>query len=409
MIRARADLKPFAQGVRARNSIIRRSVVVGFFYVLGHSFNYLLLVTANRVLAPAVFGIFYIGISLSNVMLAPGVVVTLILAQRFAGIAAGAGVTAVGGELRRILWKGLAAGSAIAVAGAAILALFGKLLGIDTFIIVVLVPAISLASFLFETIRAAFQGSQRFAWFSAGWVVRCALQFGMATAGLYYFGTAWAGLAGLLAANVVVGIAMLFAMLARSEAVATSSQALPRLDRITPLMLGYGFHALLVNADVLLAYLLLDRQQLATYVASSILPKAIVTATLPVAQILMPVMVAQANAAEGTQLSVRKAVITVSLLATLGAVILELGGGMACGGRFGLRSCELDLLHVLALSAIPLCLLRVLVVSSLAVDRSWRPLLQAVVLGLVASLAIGLRGGPHDLAVIYLFACGGGV
>ena len=377
--------------------------------MLGHGFNYLLLVTANWMLAPAVFGVFYIGISLSNVMLAPGLVVALIFAQRFAGIAAEAGVTAVGGELRRILRAGLAVGGALAVVVAAILALFGALLGIDTFIIVVLVPAISLASFLFETIRAAFQGSQRFSWFSGGWVVRCALQFGMATAGLYYVGTAWAGLAGLVAANVVTGVAMLLATSPRSEAVAPPSQALPRLERIMPLMLGYGLYTLLVNADILFAYLLLDRRQLATYAASSILPKAIVTATLPVAQILMPVMVAQANAAESTRLSVRKAVIAVTLLAILGAAVLELAGEVACGGRFGLRSCEVDLLNVLALTAIPLCLLRVLVVSNLAVDRSWRPLLQAVVLALVASLAIGLRGGPRDLAVIYLLACTGGV
>jgi len=397
-----------------RNSIIRRSLGVVGFYVLGHAFNYLLLVTTNRTLAPEIFGLFYICISLINVLVTPSLTVVWSLAQRLSIIAAAGSTEAVLAELGRNLRQLLGWGALGAAAIAAALLLFGRLIGVDSLAIIPFIPAVALTSIMVELLRAAFQALQRFAWFSATWVLWCALQYVCAMAGLLLLGTVWAGLAGLLLAGLAMGV-LGWTVLNGSSAPASgprdrAAAAAPigatplTAKRLAPLVCGYGLFTLFVNLDVLLAYLLLERQQLGAYVASSLLPKAIVTVTLPVAQVLMPVVVARVQAAQSTRPSLVKALLAVTVLAGMGALVLGLGRGLVCSSRFGLRFCDPGLMKTLALAAVPLCVLRVLVVGSLALAANWRPLLQLVGILLVGVSAALLPTGPATLATLYLYA-----
>lgn len=397
--------------MRLEKSIIRRSLPVTLFYVAGHGFNYLYLITANRMLGPAVFGLLYISISIINVMATPGPILGMSFGQHFASLAASAGPGAVTTQLRRILsltarWSGL-----IIVGLAMLLALIGHQIGIDSYAIVALIPAASCASIICEVVRAGLQGTQRFTWFGLIWVLWNALNYAFATVGLYLFGTVWAALAGaLLATLVAISTALVY--LARhsgrpSPAAAEQAPTLPvKPDAMISQLLGYGLFNCLLNGDVLLGYLVLSHEQVGIYVASSILPKAIVMMTLPVAQVLLPVIAAHTNAGESARFSTVKALVGVSLLATTGVLILRMSGGFVCDTRFGIRFCDFGVMATLAPAAIGLSVLRVLIVNSLALRKSWPLLLQALALAVLAIFAgAAAKGGPQALATLYIALC----
>jgi len=387
------------------------SVVV--FYVSGHAFNYLLLITTNHMVQPDIFGLYYICISMINVLVTPGLTVVWSLAQHLSVVAAIHPTVVVVAEFWRSLRKLLALGGLVAAIVASALSLLGQLIGLDSLVVILLIPVVALASLAVEFTRAAFQALQRFHWFSTSWVLWCALQYGFAIAGLLLIGTVWAGLLGLLIAAIVTAAGASWA-LGPSEAMPpigerapTEEASLIAVKGLIPLIAGYGLYTLLVNTDVLLAYLLLPREQVAVYVASSILPKAIVTATLPVAQVLMPVAIARASAAQSTRLYVLKALAAATSLAAAGVLVLKFGEGYACNSRFGLRYCDSELMMILAVAAVPLCALRVLVIGSLVHALNWRPLLQFVGVALVALLACLWHSSPEALAVIYVCICAG--
>jgi hypothetical protein len=387
------------------SSILWPTVIVTLFFLVGHAFHYLLLATGTRLLAPQVFGLFFTSISLINVILTPGIVLTLVFAQQFAGLAATAGVDAVRAELKRTLGVALRWGGIVAAASALVLAALGALVGIQSFAVVLLAPAVSLAVFLFETIRVAFQGLRRFAWFGTVWVAWRALQCLLAAAAFYYVGTVWSGLAGILLATLVVSLLMLLALSPRAPLPERVHAPTIGTGMVVPFVVGYGLFTLLANADVLVAYLVLTRDELGVYAASSILPKAIVTATQPVAQVVLPVIVAQTAADASVRASALKGAVAALALGALGWVALTVGEDFVCDGRFGLSSCNGTLLRTLALAAVPLGMLRVFIVTSLASGARWQPIVQLLGLSVFSVVALQLPRGAYALAWQYLVAC----
>ena len=394
-----------------RQSIVRRSLAVMVFYVAGHGFNYLLLATTNRMLEPELFGLFYLSISLINVLGTPGLVLAMSLAQRFAGLSSAAGSDAVIHDLNRVLLFYVKWGSAAALAGAAALAVAGRFLGVESFAIVILIPAVAYAEVMFEIIRACLQGLQRFTWFGMSWVIRCVAQYTFAVAALYLFDSVLSGLSGFLVATVLVNLGVRSILPARPSAPVGDKGRdgqLPWRTEILPQVSAYGLFTLLANLDVLLGYILLSHEQLGVYAASSILPKAIVTVTLPVAQVLLPVVAVRYQAGESSRWAIVKAVMTVFVLGSCGALVLWFGSDLACSSRFGIRFCEPGLMALLAAAAVPLAVMRVLVVTSLALKFTRRTMLQAWAIGLMVAISLlATQDDLYRLATIYLVICAG--
>jgi hypothetical protein len=243
------------------------------------------------------------------------------------------------------------------------------------------------------------------------WIAWNGGNYAFATLGIYLTGKVWAALIGALLATTSVA-ALGFICLMRQSGSQTGLVAeplsAPRISgkTIVSQLLGYGLFNCLINADVVLGYLVLNHEQIGIYVASSILPKAIVIATLPVAQVLLPVIEAGARAGERTRLSTIKALVGVVMLSALGALVLRLGGGLVCDTRWGIRFCDLQIMATLAPAAIVLSLLRVLIVTNLATGKTWRPLLQGFALAAMGVVAVSVgRGGPQALATAYIDLC----
>ncbi|MBV8535367.1 MAG: hypothetical protein JO128_07235, partial [Alphaproteobacteria bacterium] len=357
-------------------------------------------------------GLFYTSISLINVLLTPALVLTMVFAQHLSGISTSRGEGAVAAELRRILLLCLGWGGSVAVAAALALVFGGELVGVESFPTLLLIPAVSLAAFLFETIRTGFQSILRFKWFTVGWVAWCALQYVLAAGALSIAGSVWAGVAGLLVATIVSAAVMLAVFRAQVSALpkpaidrpATGAAAPLELNfrLVLPMVLGYGLFTLLTNADILVAYLILNGDELGAYISSSVLPKAIITVTYPIAQVLLPVVVTQLAAAENARVSIAKAIVVTVAFAVAGALVLIAGGSLACGSRYGLRFCDTGLMDVLALAAVPLCLVRIFVVSSLATRHRRIPLIQIAAVAAFFAAALTATHDGQGLAQVYL-------
>jgi O-antigen/teichoic acid export membrane protein len=384
-------------------------MLVGVVFVLGHLFHYALMLAANRILEPGTFGRFYAAISLLNVLLTPVTVLGFMFAQHFSAVFSLAGAAAVVSELRMLLRQHFAGGGIAALASGLALLVAASFLGANAFMLLVLVPSAALAIYLFELARAALQGMLAFVLYSAMWIAWRASQFILALLALHLTGAAWAGMAGILIATILSTVLLLVLVFrrARDSAMPVDGRGWPplRIAPAVPFAAEYGIFVLVTNLDVLVAYLVLPNDMLGAYCASSLLPKAIVTATQPVSQVMLPVMNVSVKEVHLRRAALIKAILTCAFLSAGAVAALGLGGDLVCNDRFGIRFCSPGLLTALALAAIPLAVLRVLVVAGLALGSGRHVLLCAGALIAFAAIIVFCVRSPTELAVAYVIFC----
>jgi len=380
-------------------------------FVLGHLFNYALMITANRLLTTDAFGRLYAAISLLNVLYTPALVLAFLFSQYFTIVFAAGGRDALVTELKNLFQKQIIIGALAASVAIVVLLLTASALRADAFILLILVPCTALAVYLYEVLRASLQGMLAFAAYSAAWISWCAGQYVLAVIGILLTGSAWSGMAGILLATVLIVIIM-FGLITRGSVRAVHQDASapwPPFNalRAVPFVIGYGMFVLINNIDVLIAYLVLGNDKLGIYAASAVLPKAIVAATQPVSQVMLPVMAASGQTRTVGRIALIKALAVCAVFGAAGATVLYLGRDAACNSRLGLRSCSPPLLIVLALAAIPLGMLRVMVVAGLALGRNNETLASALAL-IAAAIALFVWGSSAEaLAQVYLACCWG--
>jgi len=397
-------LRPLMQ-----QSVIRRSVIITIVFVTGHLFQYALMIVANRLLDPGTFGRFYVALSLLNVLLTPVTVLTFTFTQHFSTVFSASGIGPVASELKILQRRHALVGSGLVLLCVFSLLIVGSLIGADSFMLLVLVPSLALGIYLFEMARAAFQGALDFFTYSAAWIGWWAGQFAVATLALYLIGTAWAGVAGMLLVTAISTPVLLIIIMHRSRVESTDfvKGTWPsfRVRAALPFALEYGLFIVLNNIDVLIAYVTLDNYALGVYAASTVLPKALVTATYPVSQVMLPVMNAFHGDHRSRQIAVLKALFVCAFFGTAGALVLSYGSGLACNERFGFRFCSPQLLTILALSSIALGVTRVLLVAGLALGNQRPLLVPAFMLVLFAVAAFIWGRQPENLAIIYTLFC----
>jgi O-antigen/teichoic acid export membrane protein len=396
-----------------RHSVVRRSLYVSLFYVAGHAFYYLLVLFANSRLAPLDFGRFYLGWAILNIIAAPGAVLTLALSGHFAEVHRMYGPAKIALSLQAAFTTLLPWLLAMAAAVEIVLLFTGLALGADAVIMMALLPLTALSSVLVETVRAAFQGALQFVWFGASWLLWCVSQFVFGTVFLLLTGAPWAVFLGMLAANCLALVCMLVAVwrLGADAArggdgpAAQSEFAAQWLRYILPFCTALGAFVFLNYVDVLVAYLKLSGAELGTYAASAVLPKAIVTATQPVTQVILPL----ATHIRGQNLKTRevllKAIGMTFALAALGASALWLVSGQVCGSHYGIKFCNPSIMPLLASAAVAVAVIRTAIVADLLGRRYWRPHLPIIALLLFAAAIWSGGVSGTALAVRYSIAC----
>ena len=390
-----------------QHSVIRRSLLVSAAFIIGHLFHYALMFSANRILNPGGFGRFYTAISLLNILALPATVLSFTLVRHFSMVYTAAGSASLAREVNALMRRHALIGLVLVLLSGLALVLIGSLIGADAFLLLMLVPSTALAFYLFEMARAALQSRLDFHGYSAAWLLWRFGQFVLALAGLLLTGAPWAGMAGIFVATVATVVILLRVIGRNQDMAPAGATAWPPFDvtAAIPFVLQYGLFTLVCNIDVLFAYLLLDNEQLGIYAASSLLPKAIVTATLPVTQVMLPVMSTSIEVRQRVRTALIKALAVTLFLSATAALALVLGRDLACNEQFGIRFCSTRLLSVLALGAIPLSLGRVLVVAGLAFEGSLRIAAPALVLPAFAALLLIWPASPATLANIYAAIC----
>src|SRR5579862_6566966 len=397
-----------------RHSIIRRSLVLTTFYIAGHGFYYLLLLIANAMLDPTGFGRLYTGWAVLNVLVAPISIIALLLSSYFAETNASKGPAFVAKMLARVAAIALPWTAATVLVLEVLFYLGGRLIGVDSLALILVLPLTAVSFLGVEMVRASLQGTLRFVAYGASWCLWCVAQCACGVLGLWLTAAPWGCFAGMLAANVLT-LGGLWRAVAGdgSPAAATDGPTLASysLQRALAFCSAFVGFVLFNNADIFLAYLILSPSDLGIYTASSVLPKAIVTATQPVVQIILPVVISIQGEGEDTSPAVMKAIFAAFALGAAAFVVLWAGADLACGAPHGIRFCTSPLMLLLAAAAVPLSVIRTLVTADVAHGRYWLPHLPFVALAVfAAAMTLTKVSGPAEnlhLATTYLYSCWG--
>jgi hypothetical protein len=367
-------------GQEVRHSIIRRSSVVTAAFLFGHGLNYALMLVANRLLGPDGFGLFYTAMLAITVAMAPAMAILFGLGRKFTEMGA-VDPRAVAGATAKLVGQGFRIALPIAVSTGGLLALGAHVAGLAAWPIAALLPAVVLSLAATELVRTAFQSLLLFRYSSALWVASQAMQFVLAVGFLAASGRVWLGFLGIFAGAALTLVPFIPWFMRQARAAASAIPPPPfAVGPELPIIASYSLFVLINNVDILLAFFLLPREGLSVYAASALLPKAIVTSTFPIAQIVLPVIVERRTLA----LSIRT-----SLLKGLG-MALALAGFAVAGlwvllpvlrsGPMAIRGLDPAVMQMLALGAIGLSGARLLVVTEMALQRCRLAALQAVAL-----------------------------
>lgn len=363
---------------RYQTSVIRRTAVLSCLVLPAFGANFLVHYFAAALLSSENFGLFYVANTLSNVLFSGSVVLNtfftkyLVSSLRQHG-ETGAFAATRGVERAVMLWGG-------ACAGAVFLMLLGAgwRVGVESWAVVLLVVLDAYTAYVADVGRTLLQSLRRTVQLGLYTLIWMVLRLAFCLAGILAFGTVWGALLGIVLSAVVVLVGFRLWSAGRME---TAIAAVPRLPSplgLVPIVVGYGLLIALSNLDVLLSYFLLDGGELGEYSASSVFPKAILVATMPMVQMLFAMMAGDHETRRGARAVERKSGAAVLALTLAGAAAVWLLSDWLCGGRWGLRLCAPVILQTLLLSVIPLSLVRVFVLIQFARGHDWRVLWLAV-------------------------------
>jgi hypothetical protein len=397
------------QGKRdLRHSIIRRSGGVTIAFLVGHAFNYGLFWGADRILDSGGFGLFYTAALTMNIVMSPMMAVTLVLTRRFAEIGAIAGRDRVVAMTWHMLGLCMRATPFVIAAGA-LLGAATPWLGIEAWPVVLLIPIAVLAMVVAEILRTSLQSMLLFARASALWVANTGCQFAFSLGALVLFAKVWTGIAGILVGAALASAAFLpcFPRAAR-QTLSEPLELVPlHLKQEIPMIMSYSLFILFNNIDIFLGYWLLSRADLDTYAASALLPKAIITATFAVAQVVLPVIAEQRANALSFRLSAIKAIAMATGIAAAAAGSLWVAIPFLQGTPLAIRGLDFELMSILAIVSVTLSTVRVLVVVEVALQRYPVGFAQAGAIVLFVILCVMSNAGPLRIAELYLIITAG--
>ncbi|HEY1727974.1 MAG TPA: hypothetical protein VGG22_06360 [Candidatus Baltobacteraceae bacterium] len=390
----------------ARYSVVRRSLIVVILVILGQAFNYLLILLANRSLDAAAFGRFYAAWATINILATPGTVLSLVATRYFAeAFRSGAepGIRPALVRVARSLGPWLLAG---VLATEIVFFAAGRHIT-DSWALALLLPVTAASFFGVEIVRAVLPAMLRGTLFGMVFFAWCATQCAFAIGALLLVHSVWSIYAGIFVANILALFAIITLVLhlsrhATQMPVDPSDPARFDLSEVLPFCSAYVGFVLFNNADILIAYFFFTGSQLGAYSAAAVLPKAIVMVTQPIAQVVLPLLVATEGQTALVRRAVWRAISVTAVLGSLGAAFLSAASPLVCSGKFGIRYCDPKLMTTLAVTAVLLALVRVAITVDLGQRLYW--LAQVPFAGCLVFAAVQFftHPSPDKLAMSYL-------
>jgi len=386
-----------------KHSVVRRSLRLSLFTFPGIILNLGLLYVATILLDRGSFGIFYLSITLVNILFAPSLIINLFYIRTFIEHLEKFGQAAATLAIKKII--GIVARWAVCVALLAFAPLFffGERYGLHPWVSVLIV-AIVLSSYIADCLRVAFQGMHQFStlgMYSLSWM---GLRFVFGVVGILIFHSAVGGLSGILISAPVIFLVFYlhhFRLGSVSEAGNTTVH-LPSIARIAPLGVSYAIFTVLIYHDIVLAYLLLDTESLGVYSASSVLPKGIMMMAMPILQVFFPTVIGSKGSRMIIMYIVAKGFVATLTATLLVAAILHTASDLVCGSSYGLISCDPDLFNTMLFSIPPLAGLRVLVLYQVSKGHDFHPMLLAIPVLVLTYYSAGYDHSMSQLATNFM-------
>ncbi len=387
-----------------RESVVRRAAMLLFIVAPGLALNFLLAVAAAHILEAREFGIFYFGLTISQLFAAPSVILSFFLARRIAVATEDGGEAAAWRIAPALFRKALVIVAVIVVGALAAVMIASWALSVEAPWLVPII-ALHVASFyLVDMARGFLNGMHRFlslGLLGTGWM---AGRFAFGMTGAWATGTVWASLLGVALAGIVAAGVFFLAIGRRLRAAARETPHEPAAVGFGDLLgfaVGYGLVIAIAYLDILLGYVILDRQALGAYSASAVLPKGVFTLTLPIIQVMFAALIGRDTTTAASAL-VMRAIAMTATLTLAGTAVMWIGRDVVCGGQpWRIGACEPELLFAMALAVAPISLLRCLVAMQLAKGAIRHPLLLILPAGGFVAYGLAHVGQAGELAFAF--------
>jgi O-antigen/teichoic acid export membrane protein len=247
----------------------------------------------------------------------------------------------------------------------------GSRVGMQSNVIILLVILDVYTAYFADLGRILLQSLRRTVPLGLYTLVWMALRLILCMMGLLLFRTVWGGFLGIVASALVVSLALHIWAARQRRMVRIDVPPVPSLWTMSPVLIGYGLTIMVANLDVLLSYFLLDGDELGTYSASSVFPKAIIVVIMPLLQMLFPIAIGTGAAGRQSHVILAKSGVALIVATLCGTMATWMLSGVLCGGMWGLKHCEVGTLDILLWSVAPLVLLRAVVLLQFARGVDW--------------------------------------
>jgi O-antigen/teichoic acid export membrane protein len=352
-----------------QGSIIRRTVILCGLVLPGFAANFLVYFFTVQLLTPDQFGLFYVALTIGNVLSAGSNILNVYLTRHLVHIGDKGGVHAIVHTMLRLERHIASIGATLSIALFLLLLVAAQRIGVQSPIIILLIILDTYTAYVADLGRVLLQSLRRttaLGLYTTGWLF---LRFGLCIVGSLLLRTVWGALSGIVLSAIIV-IATFHLWVLRAARDNRESPAVTlHLFSLVPAATGYGLIVLISNLDVLFGYFVLGQTELGIYSASSVFPKAALVVITPLLQMLIPAMVGE-DPSKRPFIAVAARIGGVILaLTAAGSALTWLLADQLCGGHWGLKLCTPPVLGILLISVVPLSLLRTLVVIEFARGR----------------------------------------
>lgn len=376
-----------------RRSVIRRGVSLLALTLPAALLNLGLAYLASKWLNPGDFGIYYSAITAINIAFAPATIINLFFTRAVAAIGAEYGPPSAAAASSQVFRFIASWGGALTLASSLVAALFWIASAKFALPVALISLVVLYISYCSEAGRIALQGDGRFIGLGVYSLAWMAFRFIGGAVGIYLFKSVWAGLAGIAVAIILPVLALFkpwkmfgerfFFPWKSADPVNAKFLSHVKASAFVNLSAGFLLFMLVANADILAAYAILEPAGLAVYSASSVLPKGLLIATLPLIQLLFPLIVGERASARPTiALIIRGAFLTLAV-AGAGSVFIMFLAEPLCAGPHGISSCSNEVMGYGLAAIVAMSLLRLAVSADYAARNDLTPIL------LIAPIAIG--------------------
>lgn len=350
-------------------SIVRRTTILCGLVLPGFAANFLVYFFSAKLLPADQFGLFYVALTLGNVLYSGSHILNAFLTRHLVNVGATIGANVIVPTTLRLERQIIMIG---AIASALLFLAFlaaTRQIGVQSPIIILLIILDGYTAYVTDLGRVLLQSLRRtmtLGLYTTAWMF---LRFALCIAGIIVLGTVWGALAGIVVSTALIFVIFHIWILQTNPNRPKPALIMLPLLALVPAATGYGLMVLVSNLDVLFGYFVLSQTDLGIYSGSSVFPKAALVVITPLLQMLIPTMTGSEPSQRPFNFVAARIGGVILALTAVGSALVWLLSPELCGSRFGLKLCEPPLLSILLLSVVPLSLLRTLVIIEFARGR----------------------------------------